>query len=232
MGSSIARDTDAGVHNHAGPEIGVASTKAFLSQATVFALLALLLGRQRKMDVAEGKKIAAELLRLPDLIAHVLERRGEVKAIAECSASFSHFLFLGRKYGMPIACEGALKLKEIAYIHAEGYAAGEMKHGPIALIDKTFPSLVICPKDSVYEKTVNAMEELRARGGPVIALTTDGNEDVRRVADEVLFIPETSEMLMSILAAVPLQLFAYFVAVAKGHDPDKPRNLAKSVTVE
>ncbi len=232
VGSTIARETDAGVYNHAGPEIGVASTKAFVSQATVFGLLTLLLGRQRQMSLVMGRRIAEEVARLPGLIASVLERRDDIRRIAERYASATGFLYLGRKYSAPVAYEGALKLKEISYIHAEGYAAGEMKHGPIALIDPSFPSMVLCPRDSVYEKTKSNIEELRARGGPVIALTTEGNADIRRLAEDVIEIPKTLEMLTPILAVVPLQLFAYCVAVFKGFDPDKPRNLAKSVTVE
>ncbi len=233
VGSSIARETDAGVYNHAGPEIGVASTKALLSQMVVLAMLTMFLGRQRKMSVVTGQRIAKELTDLPKLLEKVLAKREEIKSIAERWAKAEHFFFLGRKYCSPIASEGALKLKEISYIHAEGYAAGEMKHGPIALIDEHFPSVIICPKDSVYEKTRSNMEEIRARGGKVIALTTEGNEEeIRQSADEVITIPKTLEMLTPILAASALHLFAYYVALAKNCDPDKPRNLAKSVTVE
>jgi glucosamine--fructose-6-phosphate aminotransferase (isomerizing) len=232
VGSTIARETDAGVYNHAGPEIGVASTKAFLSQCEVFALLAMFLGRQRQMSLVTGKRIAEELQCLPELADRILDGRDAIKAVAEKYAKATDMLYLGRKYCAPIAFEGALKLKEISYIHAEGYAAGEMKHGPIALIDPSFPSLVLCPKDSVYEKTRSNIEELKARGGPIIAVTTEGNEEARRFAADVLFIPKTLEMLTPILAVIPLQLFAYYVSTAKGIDPDKPRNLAKSVTVE
>ncbi|HWR00063.1 MAG TPA: glutamine--fructose-6-phosphate transaminase (isomerizing) [Candidatus Methylomirabilis sp.] len=232
VGSTIARETDAGVYNHAGPEMGVASTKAFVSQVTVFALLALLLGRQRAMSPETGKQIAEEIARLPELVAYILERREDIRRIAEKYATSTDFLYLGRKYCAPVAYEGALKLKEISYIHAEGYAAGEMKHGPIALIDPSFPSVVLCMQDSVYEKTRSNIEEIRARRGPVIAVTTEGNSGIRRLVDDVIEIPKTLEMLTPILAVVPLQMFAYFVAVSKGYDPDKPRNLAKSVTVE
>lgn len=233
VGSSIARETDAGVYNHAGPEIGVASTKAFLSQMTVLALLTIFLGRQRRMSVATGQRIAKELTELPALLQSVLDQRESIKAMAERWSDAKNFFFLGRKYNTPIACEGALKLKEISYIHAEGYAAGELKHGPIALIDADFPSVVICPKDSVYEKTRSNMEEIRARGGKIIAVTTVGNEaEISAIADDVIAIPKTLEMLTPILATAPLHLFAYYMALARNCDPDKPRNLAKSVTVE
>ncbi len=232
VGSTIARETDAGIYNHAGPEIGVASTKAFLSQATVFALLTMFLGRQRQMSVTTGRRISEELARIPDLVASLLARQDEYKAIADKYAWADDFLYLGRKYCAPLACEGALKLKEVSYVHAEGYAAGEMKHGPIALVDETMPSIVICPVDSVYEKTKSCIEELRARRGKVIAITTEGNHELDNLADDVIFIPKTLEMLTPILAAIPLQAFAYHAAVRRGFDPDMPRNLAKSVTVE
>ncbi len=232
VGSTIARETDAGVYNHAGPEIGVASTKAFLSQCTVFAMLAVFLGRQRQMSLDQGRRIVEALEGLPDLIARVLADREAVMELGRKYATRTDMLYLGRKYCAPIAYEGALKLKEISYIHAEGYAAGEMKHGPIALLDPTFPVLVLAPSDSVYEKTLSAIEEVRARGAPVIALATEGNADISRLATEVIHIPQTLEMLTPILAIIPLQLFAYAASVAKGHDPDMPRNLAKSVTVE
>lgn len=232
VGSTIARETDAGIYNHAGPEIGVASTKAFLSQATVFALLTMFLGRQRQMSVTTGRRISEELARIPDLVASLLARQDEYKAIADKYAWADDFLYLGRKYCAPLAYEGALKLKEVSYVHAEGYAAGEMKHGPIALVDETMPSIVICPVDSVYEKTKSCIEELRARRGKVIAITTEGNHELDNLADDVIFIPKTLEMLTPILAAIPLQAFAYHAAVRRGFDPDMPRNLAKSVTVE
>ncbi len=232
VGSTIARETDAGVYNHAGPEIGVASTKAFVSQCAIFALLTLFFGRQRNMSLVTGQRIAKELLELPEKVSWILERRDEIGEIAKRYTDATGMFYLGRKYLSPIASEGALKLKEISYIHAEGYAAGEMKHGPIALIAPSFPSIVLCPKDSVYEKTVSNIEELRARCGPVIAVTTDGNEDIKELATDVIYIPKTLEMLTPLLAVIPLQLFAYNVSIGKGIDPDKPRNLAKSVTVE
>jgi glutamine---fructose-6-phosphate transaminase (isomerizing) len=232
VGSTIARETDAGIYNHAGPEIGVASTKAFLSQATVFALLTLFLGRQRDMSMVMGKRIAEEIQELPDKLQSILNQFDQITALGQKYKDMQNCLYLGRKYCSPIAYEGALKLKEISYIHAEGYAAGEMKHGPIALIDPNFVSLVLCPQDSVYEKTVSNIEELRARGGPIIAVTTEGNDSIRSVADDIIYIPKTLEMLTPILAVVPLQIFAYAIATARGYDPDKPRNLAKAVTVE
>ncbi|MFH1433589.1 MAG: glutamine--fructose-6-phosphate transaminase (isomerizing), partial [Candidatus Uhrbacteria bacterium] len=232
VGSTIARETHAGVYNHAGPEIGVASTKAFVSQATIFALMTLFLGRQRDMSMVMGKRIADEIAELPRKIQAILGSFNGIVGLADSYKDYRNFLFLGRKYCAPIAYEGALKLKEIAYVHSEGYAAGEMKHGPIALIDSSFPSIVIAPKDSVYEKTVSNMEEIKARGGPILAITTEGNDELKRLADDIIYIPKTLEMLTPILAVIPLQIFAYAVATAKGYDPDRPRNLAKSVTVE
>jgi len=232
VGSTIARETDAGVYNHAGPEIGVASTKAFTSQLSILVLLALMLGRQREMSLVTGQRIAKELKRIPKLIAKILEQDKEIKKIAKKYAKYRDFLYLGRKYNFPIAAEGALKIKEISYVHAEGYATGEMKHGPIALIDKDFPSVFIAPRDSVYEKTISGMQEIKARGGKIIAIATEGDTEIKKSADDVIYIPKTLEMLTPLLSVVPLQLLAYFVGVAKGLDVDKPRNLAKSVTVE
>jgi glucosamine--fructose-6-phosphate aminotransferase (isomerizing) len=232
VGSTIARETDAGVYNHAGPEIGVASTKAFTSQLSVLALLTLFLGRQRDMSLVMGKKIAEELARIPELMKSVLKQANGIKKIAEKYSKYKNFLYLGRKYNFPIAMEGALKLKEISYAHAEGYPFGEMKHGPIALIDKNFPSMAIATRDSVYEKTFSGMQEIRAREGKIIAIATEGDREVKKIADDVIYIPKTLEMLTPLLSVVPLQLFAYYFAVEKGLDVDKPRNLAKSVTVE
>jgi len=232
VGSTIARETDAGVYNHIGPEIGVASTKAFSSQLAVLALLTLFLGRQREMSLVMGWRIAQELKLLPLQIKKILKQDNSLKKIAQKYFRAKNALYLGRKYNYPLALEGALKLKEISYIHAEGYGAGEMKHGPIALIDKDFPIIAIAPKDSVYEKMVSNIEEIKARGGKIIALTTEGNKSLDKLADEVIFIPKTLEMLTPILAVVPLQLFAYHCAVLNKRDVDKPRNLAKSVTVE
>ncbi len=232
VGSTVARETDAGVYNHAGPEIGVASTKAFVSQILVLALVALHLARERGLSKKEGTAFIDELNALPEKAREILTRTKDIEEVAKKYASATDFLYLGRKFECPIAFEGALKLKEISYIHAEGYGAGEMKHGPLALIDPAFPSLVIAPKDSMYEKTASNIEEIRARSGRVIALTTDGNEDIKNIADDVLFVPMTHEALLPVLTTIPLQLFAYYVAKERGCPIDKPRNLAKSVTVE
>ncbi|PIZ00256.1 glutamine--fructose-6-phosphate transaminase (isomerizing), partial [bacterium (Candidatus Howlettbacteria) CG_4_10_14_0_8_um_filter_40_9] len=232
VGSTIARETDAGVYNHAGPEIAVASTKAFVSQLTVLTLFTVMLGRQRRMSLVTGKRIVEELELLPKKIEEILNSQNKIKKIAEKYADFPNFMYLGRKYCFPVAEEGALKLKEISYIHAEGFAAGEMKHGSIALIDENFPVFFIAPKDSVYEKNISNIEEVRARKGKIIVLTTEGNKDIGKVADDVIYIPKTLEILTPILAVAPLQLFAYYVSSKKGLDVDKPRNLAKSVTVE
>ncbi len=229
VGSSIAREVEAGIYNHAGPEIAVASTKAFISQLTILALLTVFLGRQRNMSLVTGKRILEGLEKLPELCKKVLEKKENFKELAEKYFNFKNFLYLGRKYNYPVAYEGALKLKEVSYIHAEGMPTGEIKHGPIAMIDKDFPSFVIALEDSVYEKNLSSIEEIRARDGKVIALATEGND---LLADDVLFIPKTLEMLSPILSVIPLQFFAYYVAVKKGLDVDKPRNLAKSVTVE
>jgi glucosamine--fructose-6-phosphate aminotransferase (isomerizing) len=232
VGSTIARETDAGVYNHAGPEIGVASTKAFISQLVILSLLTIFLGRERDMPLVMGKRILEELCKLPECAKVVLKNKNAIKLLAKKYEKFNNFFYLGRKYNYPVAEEGALKLKEISYIHAEGYSAGEMKHGPIALIDKNFPTFVLAPKDSVYEKMTSAIEEIKARKGLVIALATKGDQKIKKIASDVIYIPKTLEMLTPILSVIPLQLFAYYVAVARGRDIDKPRNLAKSVTVE
>ncbi len=232
IGSTIARETDAGVYNHAGPEIGVASTKVFVSQLTVLALVTLLLGRQRQMSSVMGGRIAEALLKIPEQVEVILAQSGAVVAIADQYKGFQDFFFLGRKYNFPLALEGAIKLKEISYIHAEGGASGELKHGPIAMIDEDFPTVFIVPNDSVYEKNVSNIEEVKARKGRVIAIATEGDADIAKIADNVIYIPKTLEMLTPILAVVPLQLFAYHIATKLGLDVDRPRNLAKSVTVE
>jgi len=232
VGSSLARGVDAGIYNHAGPEIGVATTKAFTSQLTILALLTLFFGRQREMSLVTGQRIIKELKNIPELVQHVLDGTESIQQVAEKYKNAENFLFMGRKYNYPIALEGALKLKEISYIHAEGFNAGEMKHGPIALIDENFPTIAIVPSDSVYEKVVSNIQEIRARNGRVIAIATEGNEDIKQMVDDIIFIPKTLEMLTPILATIPAQLFAYYVAVARERDVDKPRNLAKSVTVE
>ncbi len=232
VGSTIARETDAGTHTLSGPEIGVASTKAFTTQLVVLALWTLMFGRQRDMSNVMSERIAEELKNMPKLIEGILKKSKEIKKIAKKYSSAKDFLYLGRKYNFPIALEGALKIKEISYVHAEGYATGEMKHGPIALIDENFPSIFICPKDSVYEKNISGMQEIKARGGKIIAIATAGDKEIGKIADDVIYIPKTLEMLTPFISVIPLQLFAYYFGVAKGYDVDKPRNLAKSVTVE
>lgn len=232
VGSTIARETDAGVYNHAGPEIGVASTKAFTSQLSIFVLITLMLGRQREMSFVMGKRIAGEMAKIPRLINGILRKSANINKVAKKYTKYKNFLYMGRKYNYPIACEGALKIKEISYIHAEGYPSGEMKHGPIALIDKNFPSVFVVPRDSVYEKNLSGMQEIKARGGKIIAIATEGDKAIKKLADDVIYIPKTLEMLTPLLSVVPLQLLAYYVGTLKGYDVDKPRNLAKSVTVE
>jgi len=232
VGSTIARATDAGVYNHAGPEIAVASTKAFISQIVVFALITVYLGRMRDMSVITGKRILSELERLPELVEEILASSADIQQLAKKYSQYHDFLYLGRKYNNPIANEGALKIKEVCYVHAEGYAGGEMKHGPIAMIDENFPCVFIAPKDSVYDKMRSNMEEVKARNGRIIAVTTKGNEDLNDIVSDTIYIPKTLEMLTPVLACIPLYLFAAYVGVEKGLDIDKPRNLAKSVTVE
>ncbi len=232
VGSSIAREVEAGIYNHAGPEIGVAATKTFVSQLTILALLTVFLGRKRGMSLKRGKKILGELLKLPNLVKKILRRKEEIKNLAQKYSKYKNFLFLGRKYNFPISLEGALKLKEISYLHAEGYPAGEMKHGPIALIDEDFPTVAICPLDSVYEKMISNIEEIKTRQGKVLAIVNEGDKKIKKIVNDFFAVPKTLEMLTPILSVVPLQLFAYYMALLLGYDPDKPRNLAKSVTVE
>ena len=232
VGSTIARESDGGVYIHAGPEIGVASTKAFTSQVTVLALLTLALGRHRGLSRDAGIEIARELQALPGKIERVLQGRDAVRRIADQYTQHNNFIYLGRGFHFPVALEGALKLKEISYIHAEGYPAAEMKHGPIALIDENMPVVFICTRDSAYEKVMSNMMEVRARKGRIIAVATEGDSDVQHRADHVLYVPDSIPMLQPILSVIPLQLLAYDVAVARGCDVDQPRNLAKSVTVE
>jgi glucosamine--fructose-6-phosphate aminotransferase (isomerizing) len=232
VGSTIARESDGGVYIHAGPEIGVASTKAFTSQVTVLALLTLMLGRQREMSREDGIELAQALDAVPDQIDRILAGSEKVRTIAEAYGRRDNFIYLGRGYNFPVALEGALKLKEISYIHAEGYPAAEMKHGPIALIDENMPVVFICTRDSAYEKVMNNMMEVRARKGRIIAVATEGDTDVKQRADHVIYVPQTVPCLQPMLSVVPLQLLAYHVAVLRGCDVDQPRNLAKSVTVE
>ncbi len=232
VGSSVARETDAGVYNHIGPEIAVASTKAFASQIAILALFTIFLGRQRQMSLVTGKRIGEELKALPEKIKEVLAASEKIKEISLKYAQYNNMYCLGRKYNYPIAREGALKIKEVAYINCEGYAMGEMKHGPIALIGENFPSICLAPQDSVYEKMISNIEEIKARKGKIIAIATIGDREISRLADEVIYIPKTLEMLTPILSVIPLQLMSYYMALARGCDIDKPRNLAKSVTVE
>jgi glucosamine--fructose-6-phosphate aminotransferase (isomerizing) len=232
VGSSISRETEAGVYNHAGPEIGVASTKIFISQLTILTLLALLLGRHQKLSLTEGVEAIKALSELPDAVRKVLSQDNHIQAIAEKYSGCTNWLFLGRKYQYPIALEGALKLKEISYIHAEGYAAGEMKHGPIALINPEMPTVAIVPRDSMYEKMISNIQEIKSRRGPVIAIATEGDTKIKEMVDDVIEIPQTLEYLYPILSVVPCQLLAYYCARFLSRDIDKPRNLAKSVTVE
>ncbi len=232
VGSTIARESDGGIYLHAGPEIGVASTKAFTSQVTVLTLLALLMGRIRMLSSSRGTQLIRALEAIPKQMESILAQNEAIRRIALKYASAEDFFFLGRQYNFPAALEGALKLKEISYIHAEGYPAAEMKHGPIAMIDEKTPTVFIVPSDSLYEKTFSNLEEIKARKGPVIAIATEGNEKIHKKVDDVIYIPPTAEPLNPLLAAIPLQLLAYHIAVARGCDVDKPRNLAKSVTVE
>jgi glucosamine--fructose-6-phosphate aminotransferase (isomerizing) len=232
VGSTIARETHGGVYLHAGPEIGVASTKAFTSQLTVLSLFTLLMARMRRMSHDDGIRYAQELMRTPRMVTRILQQNDHIESIAKEYAQHNNFLYLGRSYNYPVALEGALKLKEISYIHAEGYPAAEMKHGPIALIDKDMPSVVIALKDSVYEKVLANIEEIRARGGKVIAIATQGDKTIQKYAEHVIYIPKTLPYISPLLSVIPLQLLAYHIAAIRGCEIDKPRNLAKSVTVE
>ena len=232
VGSTIAREVDGGIYLHAGPEIGVASTKAFTSQIVTLALLTLRMGRLRALSILQGREVVRALGRLPELIEQVLAKAPEVERIAERMMRANNVLYLGRGYNFPVALEGALKLKEISYIHAEGYPAAEMKHGPIALIDDLMPVVFIAPKDAVYQKVVSNVEEVRARGGRVFAVITEGDTGVARLSDHKIEVPETLDLLTPVLTVIPLQLLAYYIAVRRGCNVDQPRNLAKSVTVE
>jgi len=230
VGSTIARETDAGVYNHAGPEIGVASTKAFISQLTILTLMAVYLSKSN--GHSSNNALFQELEKIPEKIKTILDKCSQMEALAEKYKKYENFLFLGRKYNYPIALEGALKLKEVSYIHAEGCSAGEMKHGPIAMISEKFPTMAIVSQNSVLEKMFSNLEEIKARKGPVFAIATEGDKEITRLADDVFFVPKTIELLEPLLTVVPLQLFAYYVGTKRGFDVDKPRNLAKSVTVE
>jgi glucosamine--fructose-6-phosphate aminotransferase (isomerizing) len=232
VGSTISQRAIGGVYLHAGPEIGVASTKAYTSQCVVLAMLSLYFGRLQHLSFEQGLEIISQLEALPDQVAAALSANDEVRRIAEKYAGCNNFLYLGRQFNFPTALEGALKLKEISYIHAEGYPAAEMKHGPIALVDENTPSVFIIPHGAVYEKVMSNLEEIKARGGPVIAITADGDHQVAQLADDVIRVPPVVDYLQPIVTVLPLQLLAYHIAVFRGCDVDKPRNLAKSVTVE
>jgi glutamine---fructose-6-phosphate transaminase (isomerizing) len=232
VGSSIARETHGGVYLHAGPEIGVASTKAFTSQLTVIALITLLLGRMRRISHADGMAIALALKEIPDQTKKILKQNSAIAAIAKQYYRHNNFIYLARSFNFPVALEGALKLKEISYIHAEGYPAAEMKHGPIALIDKDMPSVIIALKDSVYDKVISNIQEVKARGGKIIAVANEGDKEIKKHAHHVIYIPQTIPMLSPLLSVLPLQLLAYHIAALRKCEIDQPRNLAKSVTVE
>jgi glucosamine--fructose-6-phosphate aminotransferase (isomerizing) len=232
VGSSIARGTDAGVYIHAGPEIGVASTKAFTSQLTTLALITLMLAREKGITTPHALLLSRELAALPGKVARILENTEPIKAIVEEFKGTRNFLYLGRGANFPVALEGALKLKEISYIHAEGYPAAEMKHGPIALIDENMPVVFIVPRDGIYEKVISNIQEVRARRGRIIVVANDDDREIEKLAEFVIRVPRTYSFFGPILNVIPLQLLAYYAAVGRGTDVDQPRNLAKSVTVE
>ncbi len=232
VGSTIARESIAGVYIHAGPEIGVASTKAFTSQVTVLFLIMLMIARKKTMSVVTGQQLLTELIDLPAKVQTILAQSHVVEEVAEIYKDKKNFLYLGRGINFPVALEGALKLKEISYIHAEGYPAAEMKHGPIALIDEDMPVVFIATKDQIYDKVISNLEEVRARRGKIIAIASQGDKKIAELADHIIYIPQTCQALVPILAAIPLQLLAYYIAIKRGCDVDQPRNLAKSVTVE
>jgi len=232
VGSSIAQMTDAGIYNHAGPEIGVASTKIYTSQLVIMTLIALLLGRNQSVSFMEGEEILNAIQQIPQQVKNILDQSARVEAIARKYARYKNFLYIGRLYNYPTALEAALKLKEISYIHAEGYAAGEMKHGPISLIDENFPTVSIAPTDATFDKMISNMQEIKARNGKIITVTDEQNSKIEEVSDEIIVVPKSLPILQPILNIIPLQLFAYYLARENGCNIDKPRNLAKSVTVE
>jgi glutamine---fructose-6-phosphate transaminase (isomerizing) len=232
VGSSISRITDAGVYLRVGPEIGVASTKAFIGQVAVGALMAIYAGRRRNLSIEASRKLLGELNAIPDMIARVVEQSEAIKTLVARYVDRENWLFLGRGYNYPVALEGALKIKEISYIHAEGMPAAEMKHGPIALIHDGMPCVFVAPKGSQHDKVLGNMQEVRARGGRVIVVASEGDEEIIPHADEIIRVPACSEVFSPLVTTVALQLMAYHAAVLRGHDVDKPRNLAKSVTVE
>lgn len=232
VGSSIARETEAGMYIHAGPEIGVASTKAFTSQLCAFTLIALYLGRMRNLSQGDGIAIAKAMTDIPAQIEEILKNSEQIKQIAIKYSKSKNAIYLGRGYNYPVALEGALKLKEISYIHAEGYPSAEMKHGPIALIDENMPVVFIATQDEIYDKVKSNIEEVRARKGHIISIANEGDPEIEKISDDVIYIPKTLPMLAPVLSVIPLQLFAYYTAVELGRNVDRPRNLAKSVTVE
>jgi glucosamine--fructose-6-phosphate aminotransferase (isomerizing) len=232
VGSSVARATDSGIYLHVGPEIGVASTKAFTAQVAVLTMLAIELGRRKHLDSDEAAKYIDELSKIPDKISEILKQSERIKEIASANIDKDNWLFLGRGFNYPVALEGALKLKEISYIHAEGLPAAEMKHGPIALIVDGMPAVFIATAGPQYDKIMGNIAEVRARGGKIIVVATEGDKNIKKCADHLVTVPDVPELLQPMLTVVPLQLLAYHAAVLRGHDVDKPRNLAKSVTVE
>ena len=232
VGSSIAREADGGIYLHAGPEIGVASTKAFTSQVTVLTLLALFMGRMRHLSYPAGQRMINNLRAMPDALRETLKCFDAVKEIARKYYTAENFLYMGRLYNFPVALEGALKLKEISYIHAEGYPAAEMKHGPIALIDENTPSIFIAPRGAIYPKIMSNLQEVKSRRGPVIAIACQSDDKIAELADDVIYVPDVEEYLQPLVTSIPLQLLAYQIAVLRGCNVDRPRNLAKSVTVE
>lgn len=232
VGSTIARETQAGIYIHAGPEIGVASTKAFTSQVTALILITLMIARKRYMSVVQGKQLIDELMQIPEKVQKILDQNEHIKEIAQKYKDERNFLYLGRGFNFPVALEGALKLKEISYIHAEGYPAAEMKHGPIALIDENMPVVFIATHDAIYDKVISNIEEVRARKGRIICIANEGDEKIAKYADHTIYIPRTQHALSPLLTVIPLQLLSYHVALLRGCDVDQPRNLAKSVTVE
>ncbi|HEY6900296.1 MAG TPA: SIS domain-containing protein, partial [Puia sp.] len=233
VGSSIARISNAGAYTHAGPEIGVASTKAFTAQLTVLTMIALKVAKQKgTIDNTRYMQLLNELHNIPEKVKEVLKLNGSIEKLAAKYKDAKDALYLGRGYNFPVALEGALKLKEISYIHAEGYPAAEMKHGPIALVDDQLPVVFVATKDSYYEKIVSNIQEIKARKGKVIAVISQGDDIIGKMADDTITVPEADELVAPILSVIPLQLLAYHIGVAKGYDVDKPRNLAKSVTVE
>jgi glucosamine--fructose-6-phosphate aminotransferase (isomerizing) len=232
VGSTIAREADGGIYLHAGPEIGVASTKAFTAQVTTLILLSLYLGRMRHLSFPAGKRMIDRLKAMPEMVERTLQCHDAVREVAEKYHRANNFLYLGRLHNFPVALEGALKLKEISYIHAEGYPAAEMKHGPIALVDEETPSVFVIPRGQIYPKIISNLEEIKARKGPVIAVACEGDDRIAEVADDVIYVPDVDDFLQPLVSVVPLQLLAYHIALLRGCNVDRPRNLAKSVTVE